>query len=451
MRAAKNASSEGLRERYLGAIAPLLDAAADLDALSQEQKRQVRRRIVRTLFRTRSPSLRARLVPVLAALGMLVVGGVAFATAERLGLLPDLGTKAPSARPAEPKQDTHKRRRNGVRPAVREGGLSAPETTAASEGAASPVEPLVVLPEIPDPLLSPPGGAITAGWSVLPETAEPPAPVGLERAAVDAVETPVRSSRRPARLLAYVAPALAAPVPVGTAPVIAAPLSAPRAAPVATQPAAARVQPSPLFPASPSASFVVAAPAVLATPAGLPAPAMPSVAVAKPVVVPVPLPPQSDLALFGRAMRDLRTENHPAAALAALQEHARVYPRSGLAGERNALQVEALLALHRDREALARLDTMPLDELPRSGERFVVRGELRAAVHRWLAASTDFDHALALVSGSPAWHERALWGRGVARLRCGEREAGMADIERYLDSYPHGRFAAEAAKFFPTK
>jgi len=112
---------------------------------------------------------------------------------------------------------------------------------------------------------------------------------------------------------------------------------------------------------------------------------------------------------------------------------------------------DALLALHRNREALARLDGMALDEIPRSGERFVVRGELRAAARRWLEASADFDRALSRVSGSPVWHERALWGRGVARLRCGEREAGLADIESYLDRYPKGRFAAEAVKFFPGK
>jgi hypothetical protein len=134
-----------------------------------------------------------------------------------------------------------------------------------------------------------------------------------------------------------------------------------------------------------------------------------------------------------------------------LQEHARVYPHSDFAGERSALEVEALLALHRDREALARLDGMALGEMPRSGERFVVRGELRATAKRWLEASDDFDRALSRVSGSPAWHERALWGRAVARLRCGEREAGLADIEAYLDRYPKGRFSAEAAKFFPGK
>jgi hypothetical protein len=150
-------------------------------------------------------------------------------------------------------------------------------------------------------------------------------------------------------------------------------------------------------------------------------------------------------------LRKLRNEHDPGEALATLQQHEQAYPRSAFSGERNALQVEALLALHRDREALQKLDGMRIEGLPRSGERFVVRGELRAAARRWLDAKADFDQALARVSGSPAWHERALWGRGVARLRCGEQQAGMADIERYHDTYPEGRFAAEASRFFPGK
>jgi len=172
-------------------------------------------------------------------------------------------------------------------------------------------------------------------------------------------------------------------------------------------------------------------------------------AAASPIAPPAPKPVVSDSVLFGQALRKLRNEKEPAAALSALEEHARTYPRSALSGERSALQVEALLALHRDHDALLKLDGMTLDELPRSGERFVVRGELRAAVRRWSDAKADFEHALTRVSGSPSWHERALWGRGVARLRCGEQEAGMADIERYRDLYPKGRFAAEASRFFP--
>jgi hypothetical protein len=148
--------------------------------------------------------------------------------------------------------------------------------------------------------------------------------------------------------------------------------------------------------------------------------------------------------MFGQAIRKLRWQHDPAAAYAAVQEHERIYPESSLAHERTVLAVEALLALHRNGEALGRLDTLALDELPRSGERFVVRGELRAGAHRWQDALADFDQALSRVAGTPAWHERALWGRGVARLRCGEREAGLADMERYRDRYSQGRFLTEA-------
>jgi tetratricopeptide (TPR) repeat protein len=170
---------------------------------------------------------------------------------------------------------------------------------------------------------------------------------------------------------------------------------------------------------------------------------------APPAAKPAPPPALPDQALFGQALRKLRAENDAAAALALLREHGKAYPASALGGERSALEVEALLALKRDRDALALLDGMALEALPRSGERLVVRGELRAAAKRWREAESDFDRALARVSGSPDWHERALWGRGVARLRQNERDGGMADITRYRDTYPRGRFAAEAAKFFP--
>jgi hypothetical protein len=188
----------------------------------------------------------------------------------------------------------------------------------------------------------------------------------------------------------------------------------------------------------------------LPAPARQPLPAPPS----PPAHALAPASPKvsfSDPVLFGQALRKLRNEHNPSEALAALQQHEQAYPRSAFSGERSVLEVEALLALHREREALQKLDGMRLDNLPRSGERFVVRGELRAAARHWLDAKEDFDRALSRVSGSPGWHERALWGRGVARLRCGEQQAGMADIERYHDLYPEGRFAAEASRFFPGK
>src|ERR1017187_310897 len=159
MRASKNSSSSSssssssdeTRARYLGEIAPLLDAAREIDCLSPTQKKHVHRRILRTLFRSRFLSFRVRLVPALAALGMLVIGGAAFATAERLGLLAKFGAKAPTSAAAQPKQETRKRRGSGARPAARENAPGATEATLGEGAQVSSVT--VVLPEIPDPLL----------------------------------------------------------------------------------------------------------------------------------------------------------------------------------------------------------------------------------------------------------------------------------------------------------
>jgi hypothetical protein len=451
MRAWKNSSSDDMRERYLGEIAPLLGAAKQVDCLSPAQKQQVRKRIVRTLFRTRLPRFRVRLVPVLAALGMLVIGGAAFATAERLGLIPKFGPTAPSPPQIQPKPELHKRKGGWSKPASIPAGSGADEAPAIEDAPASAEETSVVLPGVPDPLVLPVAQASTSVWALLPEAREAPAPATVEPVAVAKAAAPAKPQTRPLRRLAFAAGTPAAPV-----------MAAPQEMPPVQFPAApAKVEQSAQGAVSVAPpSFAVSyhpipqstVPASTVAPASAPSSAFAS-ASASAEAPARPATPQtaSDQALFGQALRKLRVESDPAAALVAVQEHARAYPRSSLSGERSAIEVEALLALHRDREALARLDAMSLDDLPRSGERFVVRGELRAAARRWQEASADFDRALTRVSGSPVWHERALWGRGVARLRSGEREAGLADVERYRDSYPRGRFASEAARFFPEK
>ena len=447
------------RERYLGEIAPLLEVARQVESLAPVQKKRVRRRIARTLFGSRRLGLRARLAPVLAALALLAIGGAAFATAQRLGLLPRLGhdqVRAPAGdSPSEARKRKASRSHKAAQPAV-------PAAASASESQL-PAQPAVVLPDIPDPLLYPLAPASTSVWALLVAS---PAP-GLAAPSSGRVAPPARSleERRPSRPLTRqlamvgplsspvgsalrasnpaVAPALAYPAPraewsrpAGNAAI--SPVTSP--APVMAAPALA---PYPVGPPPPSGSSPALAPPAPAAPASSIAPTPPVAAAA-----PEPKPLAREQTMFGQAMRKLRSENDATGALAVLREHGRAYPNSAFAGERTALEVEALLTLHRSREALALLDGMALDELPRSGERFVVRGELRAAARRWPEANADFDRALARVSGSPAWHERALWGRGVSRLRLGERESGMADIERYRDTYPKGRFAAEAAKFF---
>jgi hypothetical protein len=359
-----------------------------------------------------------------------------------------LGSKPAGAPVVQPDQELRRRRGSGARPAVRGHAPGAPEAAVYEGDSASSEAAAVVLPEAPDPLLLPVAAASATGWSLLSEIGQPALRAkGVERGARSLAADPVKPPRRPAKLMAYAAPA---PVMSAPAPVLAAPRETP---------APARLASEPVRPFRSSASTVAgsaptaAVPIVSAARVALSAPATPAAAAAKPVAVAAPMTRTvlGDQAMFGQAMRKLRMENNPALALKVLQEHAQEYPRSSLGGERNALEVEALLALHRDRDALARLDTMALDDLPRSGERFVVRGELRAAARRWQEASADFDQALARVTGSPGLYERALWGRGAARLRCGEREAGLADLERYLDKYPSGRFAGQAAKFFPNR
>ena len=150
--------------------------------------------------------------------------------------------------------------------------------------------------------------------------------------------------------------------------------------------------------------------------------------------------------MLGQALRSLRNDHDPAAALDTLARHAALFPRSSLASERSVLEVEALLALGRNDEALTRLDGMSLDNTPRSAEHHVVRGELRARAQRWSEAGVDFDQALAHGMGSPVWQERALWGRAATRTHAGDHAGARADLQIYLQLYPMGRFASEAER-----
>ncbi len=153
---------------------------------------------------------------------------------------------------------------------------------------------------------------------------------------------------------------------------------------------------------------------------------------------------------LGRALRRLRHDHDAEGALTILGDLARSHPGGSLALERGNLEVEALLTLGRDEQALARLDGMALDELPRGAERRVVRGELRARARRWAEARDDFEHALSQASGQPAWRERALWGRAVTGLRLKDQASAHEDLRRYLELYPAGDHATEARRLLST-
>jgi tetratricopeptide (TPR) repeat protein len=157
--------------------------------------------------------------------------------------------------------------------------------------------------------------------------------------------------------------------------------------------------------------------------------------------------------LLGDALRSLRKQRDPQAALALLDEHARRFPDTVLTPEVAMLRAEALLGLGRNVEALSQLDRLTLASMPNQGERFVLRGELRAAAGRWSEALDDFDKALAsalalgLDSRAREVKERALWGRGSARSHVGDVAGSRADLAEYLRTFPEGRFARRAAQW----
>jgi hypothetical protein len=97
------------------------------------------------------------------------------------------------------------------------------------------------------------------------------------------------------------------------------------------------------------------------------------------------------------------------------------FPSGRLERERELVRVEALLALHRNAAALARLDALDLATMPRAAELQVLRGELRLGAGRALDATRDFDAALDRVQGD--LRERALLGRSRALAARGDAGA----------------------------
>lgn len=116
------------------------------------------------------------------------------------------------------------------------------------------------------------------------------------------------------------------------------------------------------------------------------------------------------------AIRALRREHAPAHALALLEAHQADLSRGNLNHEALLVRVEALLALHREPEALRLLDSTPLADVPGWRSLSLSRAELRAAAGRCAAALEDFDLVLA-----EAPDERAARGRDSCRKRLAEQ------------------------------
>ncbi len=144
-------------------------------------------------------------------------------------------------------------------------------------------------------------------------------------------------------------------------------------------------------------------------------------------------------AALQKALGKLRRERDPRSALALLDAYQAEFPRGELGVEAAAARVDALLLLGRRGEALKLLGRLPLERSGRRNELLLLRAELQAEGD-CQAALADFDTLLAS-SAAPSLAERALYGRAACRLRLGDSGGGRTDLDRYLERYPHGRFA----------
>jgi hypothetical protein len=319
--------------------------------------------------RTR-PSLRWL---VLAA--SLILCGATAASAARLHLLPRWLTGASAPTPME----TREARTSHRRPIP---GKIAP--TPKLEAVPNAPEVPAVLPERQAP--------------AVPETPPAPAPSARHLTALTPSSRPSLTRRdNPGP-----APALVPPVQPQVIP----------SQPTAPVPAALPVQPAP----APRLPQV----AMLDPPKPLPSKPVPA--------SPKPVEDAEVSKLLADAIRLLRADSQPQAAMALLDRQASRLDRSPYRHEALLVRVEALLALKRDADLLRLLDGTLLDDVAASRTLLTTRGRLRAAAQRCAEAIADFDRVL---SEPGRTNKQALLGRAACREALGDRAGAKADRERY--------------------
>jgi hypothetical protein len=228
------------------------------------------------------------------------------------------------------------------------------------------------------------------------------------------------------------------PVPSMQPPPVVAPAT-PRA-PTSAPSAPASSPPSVPAPSSPPSLPAPSSPPSVPAPSSPPSVPAPS----SPPSVPAPSspPPTSALAVesasFQRAVRALRHDKDPKAALRAVDSYLAAWPSGLFHAEAMVARVEALLALGRRAEARNALDRLAPSSLPRGRELSVIRGELRAEAGRCNDADRDFAVAL---DGTDELAERALVGRANCRAHSHDDARARAGLEEYLRRFPNGRFA----------
>jgi hypothetical protein len=198
---------------------------------------------------------------------------------------------------------------------------------------------------------------------------------------------------------------------------------------------------APVAAPEPAREAVVARPRRAAAPA-----AEPAVATAPPPEAAVPSALHEEAAILSAALRRLREANDAPGALTLLDEHDRRFgDAAALAEESRHTRIEAWLQRGDRAQALAALDALTLRPWGRGRALRAARADLRAEAGRCQDALVDFEALLAGdAAANDAVAERALFGRASCRARRGDVAASRADLQRYLERFPNGTYAARA-------
>jgi tetratricopeptide (TPR) repeat protein len=157
-------------------------------------------------------------------------------------------------------------------------------------------------------------------------------------------------------------------------------------------------------------------------------------------------PPRSGLCSAESPSRQHRERpRDPQGALTLLDQHRSRFPHGLLLPEAELTRLGALLEVGDRVGATQLLDRVSQKGYARSiraEELRVLHGELLAEQGRCEEALDRFEPAAE--KGKGGVHERALFGSSACRAQLGDFEGSRRDLERYLQRYPEGRFAAEA-------
>jgi hypothetical protein len=164
------------------------------------------------------------------------------------------------------------------------------------------------------------------------------------------------------------------------------------------------------------------------------------------VVAALEHPPEDESTVLAKALVQMHARHDPEGALAMFEAYGFEYPNGALRGEAAVGQIEALLALERNAEAMALIEAMQREGfagVPRVSDLRLLHAELLGKLDRCNEALPAIGEYL-LPSATSQQRERALVARASCRAQLGDIDGSRDDLQTYLREFPHGRFAPKA-------